>query len=177
MIGSFGHGSMANALPQAIGAQLADRGRQVVAMCGDGGFCMLMGDLVSLIHHQLSVKVVVFNNSALALVQMEMMVEGVPPHGTDYPNTDYAAIARSIGLHGIRVEDPKDVHKALRETFRYDGPALIDVVTDPDVLALPPRITAGQVAGFALSASKMVLSGGVGHMIDMARANLRTIRP
>jgi pyruvate dehydrogenase (quinone) len=177
MIGSFSHGSMANALPQAIGAQLADRGRQVVVMCGDGGLSMLMGDLLSLIHHQLPVKVVVFNNSALALVQMEMMVAGVPPYGTDYPDTDYAAIARAAGLRGIRVEDPKNVRDALREAFRHDGPALVDVVTDPNVLPLPPRITAEQVTGFALSASKMMLSGGVGRMIDMARANLRSIRP
>jgi pyruvate dehydrogenase (quinone) len=177
MIGSFSHGSMANALPQAIGAQLADRDRQVVVVCGDGGLSMLMGDLLSLIHHQLPVKVVLFNNSALALVQIEMMVAGVPPYGTDYPDTDYAAIARTAGLLGIRVEDPKNVREALREAFRHDGPALVDVVTDPNVLALPPRLTAEQVAGFALSASKMVLSGGVGRMIDMARANLPTIRP
>jgi pyruvate dehydrogenase (quinone) len=175
VIGSFSHGSMANALPQALGAQLADPGRQVVSMSGDGGFSMLMGELLSVVQHGLPVKTVLFNNSSLAMVDLEMMVAGLPPYGTGHPHTDYAAIARAAGVHGIRVEDPRDVRTALREAFRHDGPALVDVVTDPNALSIPPRITGEQLTGFALSASKMVISGGVGRMVQLARSNLRNI--
>ncbi|MCW2948792.1 MAG: hypothetical protein JWR24_5509 [Actinoallomurus sp.] len=177
IIGSYIHGSMSNALPQAFGAQIADRDRQVVTLSGDGGLAMLMGDLLSLVQYDVPVKVVLFNNSSLAMIEMEMMVDGMPPYATRYPHTDYAAIARAAGLHGIRVEDPKRVREALHEAFQHDGPALVDVVTDPDALAVPPKITGEQVAGFALAASKMVMSGGVGRMIQIARSNLRNIRP
>ncbi|WP_433352119.1 pyruvate dehydrogenase [Microtetraspora malaysiensis] len=175
VIGSFSHGSMANALPQAFGAQFIDRDRQVVSLSGDGGFSMLMGDFLSLVQYALPVKVVLFNNSALSMVDLEMMVAGLRPYGTTYPHTDYAAIARAAGAYGVRVEDPKQVRDALREAFRHDGPALVDVVTDPNALSLPPRVTGEQIAGFALSAGKMVLNGGVGRMVQMARANLRNI--
>jgi pyruvate dehydrogenase (quinone) len=166
---------MANALPQAIGAQFADRGRQVISMSGDGGFSMLMGDFLTLVQYGLPVKVVVFNNSSLGMVDLEMMVDGLPPYGTSYPHTDFAAIARACGAHGVRVEKPGDLREAMRETFAHDGPALLDVVTDPAVLAIPPKVTAEQVTGFALSASRTVLSGGVGRMVHLARANLRNI--
>ncbi|MGI8331385.1 pyruvate dehydrogenase [Actinomadura scrupuli] len=175
VIGSFTHGSMANAMPQAIGAQLLDRTRQVVSMSGDGGFSMLMGDFLTLMQYDLPVKVLVFNNSALGLVELEMLVAGVPPYATSYPRTDYAAIARAAGAHGVRVEDPRDVRDALRETLDHDGPALADIVTDPNALSIPPHITRQQLAGFAVSTSKIVLSGGVGRMIQLARANLRNI--
>ncbi|WP_067171364.1 pyruvate dehydrogenase [Microtetraspora niveoalba] len=175
VIGSFSHGSMANALPQAFGAQLACRGRQVVSLSGDGGFSMLMGDFLSLVQYGLPVKVVLFDNSSLGMVDLEMMVAGLRPHGTTYPHTDYAAIARAAGAYGLRVEDPRRVRDALREAFAHDGPALVDLVTDPNALSLPPRITGEQIAGFALSAGKMVLNGGVGRMVQMARANLRNI--
>ncbi|CUW25952.1 MULTISPECIES: pyruvate dehydrogenase [Streptomyces] len=175
ILGSFVHGSMANALPQAIGAQFLDRGRQVVSLSGDGGFSMLMGDFLTLVQYDLPVKVVVFNNSSLGMVDLEMMVDGLPPHGTAYPHADYAAIATAAGARGIRVEQPGQVRDALREAFAHDGPALVDVVTDPAALAVPPKITAEQLGGFALSASRTVLSGGVGRMIHLARANLRNI--
>ncbi|WP_433221523.1 pyruvate dehydrogenase [Microtetraspora malaysiensis] len=175
VIGSFSHGSMANALPQAFGAQFIDRDRQVVSLSGDGGFSMLMGDFLSLVQYGLPVKVVLFDNSALSMVDLEMMVAGLRPYGTTYPHTDYAAIARAAGAYGVRVEDPKQVRDALREAFRHEGPALVDVVTDPNALSLPPRVTGEQLAGFALSAGKMVLNGGVGRMVQMARANLRNI--
>jgi pyruvate dehydrogenase (quinone) len=175
VIGSFTHGSMANAMPQAIGAQMLGRGRQVISMSGDGGFSMLMGDFLTLAQYDLPVKVVLFDNSALGMVELEMMVAGVPPYGTSYPATDYAAIARAAGAHAIRVEDPKDVRDALRETLNHDGPALMDIVTDPNALSIPPHVTARQVAGFAVSTSRMVLDGGVGRMIQLARANLRNI--
>ncbi|MGI5226140.1 pyruvate dehydrogenase [Actinoallomurus sp. CA-142502] len=175
VIGSFSHGSMANALPQAIGAQRAAPGRQVVAMSGDGGLSMLMGELLTVVGQSLPVKIVLFDNSSLAMVDLEMMVAGVPPYGTSYPATDYAAIARAAGGHGLRVEDPRDVREALREAFRHDGPALVDVVTDPAALSIPPHITGEQLTGFALSASKMVINGGVGRMLQLARSNLRNI--
>ncbi|WP_433427627.1 pyruvate dehydrogenase [Nonomuraea sp. CA-141351] len=175
LIGSFTHGSMANAMPQAIGAQLADRSRQVVSLSGDGGFSMLMGDLLTLIHYDLPVKIVLFDNSSLGMVDLEMLVGGFPPYGTSYPHTDYAAIARAAGAHGVRVEDPHDVRDAIRETLNHDGPALLDVVTDPNALAIPPRVTGRQLAGFATTTSKLVLTGGVGRMVQLARSNLRNI--
>jgi pyruvate dehydrogenase (quinone) len=175
VIGSFSHGSMANALPQAFGARFASDGRQVVSMSGDGGFSMLMGDLLSVVQYGLPVKIVLFDNSSLAMVDLEMMVAGLPPYGTSYPLTDYAAIARAAGVHGIRVEEPGEVRPALREAFQHDGPALVDIVTDPNALSIPPRITGEQLTGFALSASKMVISGGVGRMVQLARSNLRNI--
>jgi pyruvate dehydrogenase (quinone) len=175
ILGSFVHGSMANALPQAIGAQFLDRGRQVVSLSGDGGFSMLMGDFLTLVQYALPVKVVVFNNSSLGMVDLEMMVDGLRPYGTAYPHTDYAAIATAAGALGVRVEKPSEVREALREAFAHDGPALVDVVTDPAALAVPPKITAEQLSGFALSAGRTVLSGGVGRMVHLARANLRNI--
>ena len=175
VIGSFTHGSMANAMPQAIGAQMLDRTRQVISMSGDGGFSMLMGDFLTLVQYDLPVKVVLWNNSALGMVNLEMMVGGFPPYGTIYPHTDYAAIARAAGAHGIRVEEPKEVRDALREALHHDGPVLVDIVTDPNALSIPPHITGRQVAGFAVTTSKLVLSGGVGRMIQLARANLRNI--
>ncbi|MGK5632681.1 pyruvate dehydrogenase [Streptomyces sp. URMC 123] len=175
VIGSFTHGSMANALPQAIGAQYLDRRRQVVAMSGDGGFSMLMGDFLTLVQQDLPVKVVLFNNSSLGMVELEMMVAGLPSHGTANHPTDYAAIARAAGAYGVRVEKPKQVRDALRDAFDHRGPALVDIVTDPNALSIPPKIKAEMVTGFALSAGKIVLNGGVGRMLQMARSNLRNV--
>ncbi|MEV7725018.1 pyruvate dehydrogenase [Streptomyces sp. NPDC101733] len=175
IIGSFSHGSMANALPQAIGAQFTDRGRQVVSMSGDGGFSMLMGDFLTLVQYDLPVKVVLFNNSALGMVELEMLVSGLPSYGTTNRNPDFSAIARAAGAFGVRVEKPKQLTGALRDAFRHKGPALVDVVTDPNALSIPPRISADMVTGFALSASKIVLDGGVGRMLQMARSNLRNV--
>lgn len=159
VIGSFSHGSMANALPQAIGAQFTDRNRQVVSMSGDGGFTMLMGDFLTLVQYDLPVKVVVFNNSSLGMVELEMLVAGLPSFGTDNKNPDFAAIARAAGAYGVRVEKPKQLESALKDAFKHKGPALVDVVTDPNALSIPPKISAEMVTGFALSASKMVLDG------------------
>ncbi|MFF3492621.1 pyruvate dehydrogenase [Streptomyces sp. NPDC002795] len=175
VIGSFSHGSMANALPMAIGAQFTDRNRQVVSMSGDGGFSMLMGDFLTLVQHDLPVKVVLFNNSSLGMVELEMLVAGLPSYGTDNKNPDFAAIARAAGAYGVRVEKPKQLAGALKDAFRHKGPALVDVVTDPNALSIPPKISAEMVTGFALSASKIVLDGGVGRMVQMARSNLRNM--
>jgi len=175
VIGSFSHGSMANALPMAIGAQFTDRNRQVVSMSGDGGFSMLMGDFLTLVQYDLPVKVVLFNNSALGMVELEMLVAGLPSYGTTNKNPDFAAVARACGAFGIRVEKPKHLAGALKDAFRHKGPALVDIVTDPNALSIPPKISADMVTGFALSASKIVLDGGVGRMVQMARSNLRNV--
>ncbi|MGS2644936.1 pyruvate dehydrogenase [Streptosporangium sp. LJ11] len=175
VIGSFVHGSMANALPHAIGAQFTDRRRQVVSLSGDGGLGMLLGELLTVRLHDLPVKTVVFNNSSLGMVKLEMMVDGMPDFGTDHAPVDYAAIAAAAGIGSLRVEDPADVREALATAFATPGPFLLDVVTDPDVLAMPPNISRAQVKGFALAAGKIVLNGGVGRMIEMAKANLRSI--
>ena len=175
VIGSFSHGSMANALPMAIGAQFTDRRRQVVAMAGDGGFSMLMGDFLTLVQYDLPVKIVLFDNSSLAMVELEMMVAGLPSYGTTNKNPDFAAVARACGAYGVRVEKPKELAGALKDAFRHKGPALVDVVTDPNALSIPPKIKAEMVTGFALSASKIVLDGGVGKMLQMARSNLRNV--
>ncbi|MEU6609700.1 pyruvate dehydrogenase [Streptomyces shenzhenensis] len=175
VIGSFSHGSMANALPMAIGAQFTDRGRQIVSMSGDGGFAMLMGDFLTLVQYDLPVKVVLFNNSALSMVELEMLVAGLPSYGTTNTNPDFAAVARACGAFGLRVEKPRQLAGALRDAFKHRGPALVDIVTDPNALSIPPKISADMVTGFALSASKMVLDGGVGRMVQMARSNLRNV--
>jgi pyruvate dehydrogenase (quinone) len=175
IIGSFSHGSMANALPMAIGAQLTDRRRQVVTLSGDGGFAMLMGDFLTLVQYDLPVKVVLFDNSSLGMVELEMMVAGLPSYGTANTNPDFAAVAEACGARGVRVEKPKQLAGALKDAFRHKGPALVHVVTDPNALSIPPKISADMVTGFALSASKIVLDGGVGRMLQMARSNLRNI--
>ncbi|MFE6783073.1 pyruvate dehydrogenase [Streptomyces sp. NPDC057680] len=175
IIGSFSHGSMANALPQAIGAQFTDRNRQVVTLSGDGGFSMLMGDFLTLVQYDLPVKVIVFDNSSLGMVELEMLVSGLPSYGTTNKNPDFAAIARAAGAYGVRVEKPRHLAGALKEAFKHNGPALVDVVTDPNALSIPPKISADMVTGFALSASKIVLDGGVGRMVQMARSNLRNV--
>jgi len=175
VIGSFTHGSMANALPQAIGAQLTDPERQVVSMSGDGGFAMLMGDFLTLAQYGLPVKIILFDNSSLGMVELEMMVAGLPPYGTTSVNPDFAAMAGAAGVYGVRVEKPSEVRAAIRGALDHDGPALVDIVTDPNALSIPPHITGEQVGGFAVSTSKLVLDGGVGRMVRMARANLRNI--
>jgi pyruvate dehydrogenase (quinone) len=175
VLGSFRHGSMANALPQAIGAQFADPRRQVISISGDGGLAMLMGDLLTLASSRLPVKVVVFNNASLGMVKLEMLVDGLPDYGTDHPQADFSAIAAACGIHAVRVEDPGKIRAALDEALAHPGPALVELVTDPNAMSIPPHITGEMVRGFALAASKTVLSGGVGKMVELARSNLRNI--
>jgi pyruvate dehydrogenase (quinone) len=175
VIGSFKHGSMANALPHAIGAQLAYPGRQVISVSGDGGIGMLLGELMTVSMHRLPVKIVTYNNSSLGMIKLEMMVEGLPDYQTDNGNFDYAAIAKAVGIHSVRVEQPADVRAGLTEALAHPGPALVDLVTDRNALSIPPHITATQVKGFGLAAGKVVLDGGVGKMVELARANVRNI--
>ncbi len=175
VIGSFVHGTMANALPHAIGAQFAAPGRQVISMSGDGGLGMLMGELLTVKLHDLPVKTIVFNNSSLGMVKLEMLVEGLPEHETDHEPVDFAAVARSVGIESVRIEHPGDVAEGLKRALAHDGPFLVDLVTDPNALSIPPHISAAQIKGFAFAAGRTVLDGGVGKMLDLARANLRNI--
>ncbi|MDO8184714.1 pyruvate dehydrogenase [Conexibacter sp. JD483] len=175
VIGSWRHGTMANALPHAIGAQVSHPGRQVISLSGDGGLAMLLGELLTVKIHKLPLKVVVMNNASLGMVKLEMLVEGLPDFETDHEPHDYAAIARAAGLDAIRIEQPGDVRDGLAEGLSKPGPALIEVVTDPNALSIPPNVTGAQVRGFAIAASKLVVDGGVGRMIDLARSNLRNI--
>lgn len=175
LIGSFLHGSMANALPHAIGAQVAFPNRQVISVSGDGGLSMLLGELVTARMYDLPVKVVVFNNSTLGMVKLEMLVNGLPDYGTDVHDVNYAEVARAIGFHGERVTEPSRLRGALQEAFAYNGPALIEVMTDPNALSLPPEIRSGQVIGFATAMSKIVLNRGAGEAVAMATSNMRNI--
>ncbi|ASK65997.1 pyruvate oxidase [Brachybacterium avium] len=175
LFGSWHHGSMANALPQAIGASKAFPERQVISMSGDGGLGMLMGELLTVKLHDLNTKIVVFNNSSLGMVKLEMLVEGLPDYGTDHEDVNYAAIAQGVGIGAVRITDPKKLKKQLAEALATPGPMLIDVVTDPDALSMPPKISAQQIRGFATASTKIVLGGGVGKMLDMASTNLRNM--
>lgn len=175
LIGSFLHGSMANALPHAIGAQVAFPNRQVISVSGDGGLSMLLGELVTARMYDLPVKIVVFNNSTLGMVKLEMLVNGLPDYGTDVHDVNYAEVARAIGFHGERVTEPSRLRGALQEAFAYNGPALIEVMTDPNALSLPPEIRSGQVIGFATAMSKIVLNRGAGEAVAMATSNMRNI--
>ena len=174
-IGSFRHGSMANALPHAIGAQFADRDRQVISFNGDGGLAMLLGELLTVKLHNLPVKTFVFNNSSLGMVKLEMLVEGMPEFETDHEQLNFADIAAGMGIKSIRVEKPKEVRKAVREALAYDGPVLVEFVTDPNALSIPPTLSIDQLLGFSKAAARTVFDGGVGHMVDMAASNLRNI--
>lgn len=172
LIGSFNHGTMANALPHAIGAQTAFPGRQVVALAGDGGLTMLFGELVTLIQNRLPVKVIVFNNSSLNFVELEMKAAGIVTFGTDLVNPDFAAVAQSMGIFGRRVTEPGDLEQALTDAFAHDGPALVDVHTARQELSIPPAITVEQAKGFSLYAIRTILAGRADELLDLVTTNV-----
>ncbi|HEV7420688.1 MAG TPA: ubiquinone-dependent pyruvate dehydrogenase [Mycobacterium sp.] len=172
LVGSFIHGTMACALPHAIGAQTADRRRQVIALAGDGGLTMLFGELATLLQNELPVKLVVFNNSSLNFVEMEMKAEGFVNFGTDLHNPDFAAVATSMGMFGRRVEKPADLEQALKDAFAHHGPAVIDVVTARQELAIPPAITLEQAKGFSLYAIRTILDGRADELLDLVTTNV-----
>ncbi len=172
LVGSFNHGTMANAMPQAVGVQASQPGRQVVTLSGDGGLAMMLGDLITLQQRKLPVKIVVFNNGALSFVELEMKADGFVNFGTDLDNPDFAAVATALGMHGQRVEHPDDLAEALRVAFAHDGAALVDVQVARQELALPPTITLEQVKGFTLYATRTILSGRGDELIDLATENL-----
>jgi pyruvate dehydrogenase (quinone) len=172
LLGSFNHGSMANALPQAIGAQVSHPGRQVVSLSGDGGLAMLMGDLLSLQQLQAPVKIIVFKNNSLAFVELEMKAAGILDFGTDLRNPDFAKMAEGAGLLGLTAETPAQVRPMIAQALKYDGPALVEVLVNRQELSMPPTITAEQVKGFSLFALKAVLSGRGEEILDLAKINL-----
>jgi pyruvate dehydrogenase (quinone) len=175
LIGSFNHGSMANALPHAIGAQASQPGRQVITLSGDGGLAMLLGELITLRQQRLPVKVVVFNNGALSFVELEMKAAGIVTYGTDLDNPDFAGMARSAGLLGVRVTKADELEGALKEVFGHDGPALVEVRTARHELSLPPKLTYGEIKGFTLYATRTILSGGGEELVELAKTNLREL--
>jgi pyruvate dehydrogenase (quinone) len=173
ILGSFNHGSMANALPHAIGAQTAYPGRQVISLSGDGGLSMLLGELLTVAQYELPVKVVLFNNHRLGMVQLEQEAAGLPHYGVELKNPNFAALAQAAGLTGLRVEDPAEVRPALEKALATQGPVLVDVVTDPNVLSMPPRATIAQAKGFALAMTKMAFTGELKDVTDTVMANWR----
>ena len=172
LLGSFTHGSMANALPQAVGAQVSHPGRQVISLSGDGGLAMLMGDLLSLRQLQLPVKTVVFNNSSLAFVELEMKAAGILDFGTDLHNPNFAKMAEAAGILGLRAETPDQVRPAIEQALSHDGPALIEAIVSRQELSMPPAISFDQVKGFSLFMIKAVLDGRGEEIIDLAKTNL-----
>lgn len=172
LIGSFNHGSMANAMPQAIGAQLTYPKRQVISMSGDGGFTMLMGDLLTLAQYELPIKLIVYNNSTLGMVKLEMRVAGYQDFGVDVKNPSFAKLAEAVGIRGFRVEDPANLEASLKAALGHDGPALVDVVTDPNVLALPPKIDAKETIGYSLYLAKQTLDGRLFESLEELKGNL-----
>jgi pyruvate dehydrogenase (quinone) len=172
LLGSFTHGSMANALPQAIGAQVSHPSRQVISMSGDGGFAMLMGDLLTLGQQQLPVKVIVFKNDSLAFVELEMKAAGILDFGTDLHNPNFAKIAGAAGLLGLTAETPDQVEPMIAQALKHDGPALVEVVVSRQELSIPPTITLEQAKGFSLFMLRAVLSGRGDEIIDLAKVNL-----
>lgn len=173
LIGSFTHGSMANALMHGIGAQTAHPDRQVVALAGDGGLAMMLGELITLTQNKLPVKTIVVNNSSLNFVELEMKAAGLVTYATDLENPSFAAIAEAMGIFARRVERSEDLPDAVREVLAHDGPALLDVVTERQELSMPPAIEAAQVKGFALYAIRTVMSGRGDELLDLAKANWR----
>ena len=173
LVGSLVHGSMANAMPQAIGIQAAAPGRQVISLSGDGGFTMLMGDLITLTQQKLPVKIVIYNNGLLGFVSLEMKAAGFVDVGTDLENPDFAAMAQAMGIHARRVEDPGELPDAVADMLAHDGPALLDVVTAKHELSMPPTIGLEQIKGFSLWVLRAVMSGRGDEVIDLATTNLR----
>ena len=172
LLGSFNHGSMANAMAQAIGAQAACRNRQVISLSGDGGFAMLMGDVLSLRQLKLPIKVIVFNNGSLGFVELEQKSTGFLDYGVSLDNPDFAAMAEAIGIRGIRIERPDQVEPGIREALAHDGPVLVDALVNRQELVLPPKITAQMAKGFTLFMVKAVMNGRGDEVLDLARTNL-----
>jgi pyruvate dehydrogenase (quinone) len=159
---------MANAMAQAIGAQVSNAGRQVISLSGDGGFSMLMGDILTLRALKLPIKVVIFDNGLLGFVDIEMKAAGFLPTGTRLDNPNFAEMAKAIGIYGVRIQDPGDLQEGLEAAFKHPGPAIIDVLTDPLELVLPPKVTLEQAKGFSVWMMKAVLNGRGNELVQLA---------
>jgi pyruvate dehydrogenase (quinone) len=173
MLGSFNHGSMANALPQSIGAAFACPDKQVIAFCGDGGLSMMMGDLMTIVQYKLPVKIIVFNNRSLGMVKLEMEVAGIPDRETDMLNPDFAKIAEAMGIPGITINDPGEVKPELEKAFLQEGPILVTIQTDPNALAMPPKLEFDQMKGLSLYMGKMMLSGRMDEVFKIISSNYK----
>jgi pyruvate dehydrogenase (quinone) len=173
MLGSFNHGSMANAMPQAIGAALSCPDKQVIAFCGDGGLSMTLGDLMTIVQYRLPIKIIVFNNRSLGMVKLEMEVAGIPDLETEMLNPDFEEIAKAMGMPGITISDPDEVKSVLEKAFLQEGPLLIDIQTDPNALAMPPKMEFDQMKGFALYMGKMMLSGRMDEVFNIISSNYK----
>jgi len=173
MLGSFNHGSMANAMPQAIGAALACPDKQVIAFCGDGGLSMMMGDLMTIVQYNLPVKLVLFNNRSLGMVKLEMQVAGIPDVETDMLNPDFDKLAEAMGMFGVTINSPVEVETTLQKVLQKDGPALITIQTDPNALAMPPKMTFDQMKGFAYYMGKMMISGRASEVLKIIKSNYK----
>lgn len=173
MLGSFNHGSMANAMPQAIGAALACPDKQVIAFCGDGGLSMSLGDLMTIVQYNLPVKIIVFNNRSLGMVKLEMEVAGIPDLETEMLNPDFTKVAEAMGMTGIAIIDPGEVKSGLEKAFLKEGPVLVTVQTDPNALAMPPKLEFDQMKGYALYMGKMMLSGRMDEVFNMISSNYK----
>jgi pyruvate dehydrogenase (quinone) len=176
ILGSFNHGSMANAMPMALGAALACPDRQVIALCGDGGLAMLLGDLITIAQYKLPVKVIVFNNQALGMVKLEMEVAGLPDWQTDITSPDFAMVAQAMGIKGLTVTEPDNVRQSLQEALEFNGPVLVNIMTDPNALAMPPKIEFEQVKGMALSMTKLILNGRMEEVLETVKSNYKHLK-
>lgn len=173
MLGSFNHGSMANAMPMAIGAALAHPEKQVIALCGDGGLSMLLGDLATVKQYNLPIKIIVFNNRALGMVKLEMEVDGLPDNETDMINPDFALVAQAMGFKGVTISNPDDVETGIANAFAEKGPVLLNIMTNPNALAMPPKIEWEQVKGMTISMTKLMLGGKMGEVFDTIKSNYK----
>lgn len=176
LLGSFNHGSMANAMPMAIGAALAHPERQVIALCGDGGISMLLGDLATIKQYNLPIKLIVFNNRTLGMVKLEMEVAGLPDNQTDMVNPDFALVAQAMGFRGITVSEPDNVRTALNDAFEHPGPVLVNIMTNPEALAMPPKIEFEQMKGYAVTMGKMILGGKMDEVLDTIKSNYKHLK-
>lgn len=176
MLGSFNHGSMANAMPMAIGAALSRPDQQIFALCGDGGLSMLLGDLATIKQYNLPIKVIVYNNRSLGMVKLEMEVAGMVHNETDMVNPDFSLIAQAMGFPGRNVYEPDEVEEAIREAIAHPGPFLLNVFTNPNALAMPPKIEIGQMLGMTKAMSKLMLGGRSGEVVDTVKSNYKHLK-
>ncbi|WP_126974025.1 thiamine pyrophosphate-dependent enzyme [Gynurincola endophyticus] len=176
MLGSFTHGSMANALPQAIGAALARPGQQVVALCGDGGLSMMMGDLATIVQYKLPIKIIVYNNRSLGMVRLEMQVEGLQDWQTDMYNPDFAKVAEAMGMKSFTIEKPEQVSATIQQALQMQEPVLVNVFTNPNSLAMPPKLEFSQIKGMTKSMGKMMLNGNFKEMMDIVKSNYKHLK-